>query len=370
MKQARRGLGGIYLRGGTWWLRYSYRGRKVRESSGSANRADAVKLLKQRLGEMGQGRFVGPDPERVTLADLRRMLLDDYALKDNRTTYRAALCFGHPIRFFRGEQTRAMDVTADSLVSYAKARRDEGAALATVKYELALLRRAYNLAVRAKRLRERPAFPVIETRNRRTGFFEEAEFRAVLARLPADVVPLAEFLYWTGWRVGEALALEWRQVDLAAGVIRLDTSKNGDARVFPFEALPELARVIRDQREHTDAVQQARGMVISPVFHRGGNPVLSFRGAWIAACSAAGLTHRLAHDFRRTAARNMSRAGVPEQVIMALCGWRTRSVFDRYRIVAERDLAEGLAKLAHASQASEPAPPKVVPLRTGTERAQ
>jgi hypothetical protein len=53
---------------------------------------------------------------------------------------------------------------------------------------------------------------------------------------------------------------------------------------------------------------------------------------------------RLVHDVRRSAARDFRRAGVSEGKIMQLCGWETRSMFDRYNIIDEADLAAAVAK--------------------------
>ena len=76
--------------------------------------------------------------------------------------------------------------------------------------------------------------------------------------------------------------------------------------------------------------------------------IRDLRGAWHRACKAASVPGRLLHDFRRTAVRNLDRAAVPRSVAMRITGHKTESVYQRYSIVAEADLRDGLGKLAAA----------------------
>jgi len=96
---------------------------------------------------------------------------------------------------------------------------------------------------------------------------------------------------------------------------------------------------------------------------RAGEPRRGFRKRWATACEAAGVPGMLLHDFRRTAVRNLERAAVPRSVAMKLTGHKTESVYRRYAIVAEGDLAEGVAKLAALHQTLAGTPRTVIPLQ-------
>jgi integrase len=128
---------------------------------------------------------------------------------------------------------------------------------------------------------------------------------------------VAEFAYFTGWRRGEIFGLQWRQVDFRNRILRLEagTTKNDEARTFPFAMFPRLERLLEEQRNATKQLERERGELIPLVFHLDGRPMRGwYYDAWKAACKRAGLPGKLMHDFRRTVVRNLERAGVPRSV--------------------------------------------------------
>ena len=143
------------------------------------------------------------------------------------------------------------------------------------------------------------------------------------------------------------------------------TTKNREGRTVTLKYFPQIVADLQAQRARVEALGKTLKRVLPHVFvhldstrdELVGSPIRDFRRAWHTACTRAGAAGMMRHDFRRTAARNMERAGVPRSVAMAIIGHKTESVYRRYAIVDERSITEGSEKLAafHATQAQQPA---------------
>ena len=337
-----------------WWIAYYHRGKEYRESSESESEVQALKRLKERVKQLGRGTII-PIEEKVIFEGMAKDLLHDYDINAKRSSRSVRLSISHLRKYFGLD--KALDITTDRVRNYISQRQKEDASNASINRELSALKRMFALAVQAGKLSTRPFIPTLQENNARQGFLDHGSFLAVKDRLPDDLKDALSFLYHSAWRVGEMRSLEWRDVDVEGKFIRLrpEISKNKDGRLLYLNG--ELLEVIKraEIRRQPECVY---------VFHRDGKRIGDFRKTWKTACKNAGLVGILVHDLRRTAVRNMVRAGVPERVAMALSGHKTRSIFDRYNIVSEADLIQASEKI-HAHLQTQSQTPKVMPM---TER--
>ena len=284
-----------------------------------------------------------------TLGALIDAYLQDYEVRQFRSISTARGRVAHLAAFF-GRDAHAATITTDQIYQYQLARRAAGAATGTVNRETSALHRMCTLAVHWGWLDTVPGFPDRLRENPpRQGFFEHPEYLAVRAHLPAPWQDILDVAYYSGWRKNEILGLTWEEIDEAGGVIRLSParSKTLVGRILPISVPIAEALARRQARRDPD----------SPlVFHRDGIPIRRWRTAWRTACQAAGVPTRFLHDCRRTAARNLIRASVPERVAMLLTGHKSRAIFDRYNIIHEQELLDAgdqlVAYLAQRAQAT------------------
>ena len=345
-----RGSGSVFRRGDTWWLKYYRHGRPYRESSYSQDRARAERLLKRRLAEIETGQFRGLPAERVRFDELAADLQTDYRINQRKSADRCSLSIKHLGRFFGG--WRAAEITTDKIRTYIARRLDDGAANGTINRELATLKRMFNMAIRSGKLRDKPFVEMLKERNVRSGFVDDKEYES-LARFYPELWWRAYLAvsYSFGWRKANMLSLRVRQVDLLNQTICLypGTTKNDEGQTVKMTAeVYELLRECVRRKNPEDHV----------FTRKNGRPVKDFRGKWRKACLELELARLepqddgrsryvglVIHDLRRSAVRNLERSGVPRSVAMKITGHKTESVYRRYAIVSESDLADAARKL-------------------------
>jgi integrase len=364
-----RGSGSVFKLGRVFWISYKAAdGRRVKESSGSQRKGDAERLLDSRNGSRIHNLPVVKNAERLMFTEGAQLFIDDYVTNKRDTKKAKGKIDNHLLPFFGG--MRMVGITTGTIKKFIAHRMKEGiinrkgerikdVSNAEVNRELAILKRCFALAIQSDQIAMKPHIPKLQESAARSGFLERAQISAVLAHLPSALRPVVEFTYITGWRcASEVLPLEWRNVDFKNGEVTIDAgaSKNREPRVFPMTS--DLCRLLEAQWAEHEQLRKA-GHVVPWVFFRlvangrGGEQrpkrIVAFGKAWDKACRSAGIPGRIIHDMRRSAVRNLVRAGIPERVAMQMTGHKTRSVFERYNITSDTDLREAAVKMNAAA---------------------
>lgn len=191
-----------------------------------------------------------------------------------------------------------------------------------------------------------PFVGLLKKPSARQGFIREEQFAELFAALPDHLKPLILFLYRCGGRLGEALEIDWSQVDMKAATItfRAEQTKDDEVRIVPLpDELMDMLRAVKKEGE---------------VFS-GEN----LRWSWNRACVVAGVGRFFPtgdprhpnryegltiHDLRRSALNNFRKQRVPEAVAMRFSGHASRAVFDRYNIVDVDEQRAAMKKVEKA----------------------
>lgn len=377
-----------------WCLKFYYRRKSFHESTRTSDWNKAQAYRKRRFLEI----YGGADPSErksLSLADALALIKADYAKRERRSGSRLLIVERHLLAFrpFLAGALPASEVS-EAMVNddYVLHRKGQGAASATIRYELVALRRALVLASRridpcTKRplLARVPYFDLPPPSAPREIVISAEEGDAIVEALRRagedDIADLVLFYRLTGWRNREPRYLTWKDVDWFGKLVflRAVVSKSGKPFELPFGPDPELTALLEKRRRLAEAIRARTGLSLPWVFFRRhghrrsgipwsetawltwskGGKIVAFGKEWTAALRAAGLPDhgpekKHPHDFRRLAAGEAIAAGTDMMVAAALVGWSTTQMLQRYRVSMRAPLEAAAAERARRRRREAP----------------
>ena len=328
--------------------------------TGTDRLKDAKTAVKKKAGEDAQTlRKRAARPSEVNVGTLLDLVIEDYKANGQKTIKNARGQIDHSLRPYFGGMVAAK-VDTDQIKRWMAWRQShrlrrsirsghEKLQPASINRELSLLRRAYQLGYEHKpQLVEKiPPIKRLAETNIRKGFVTAEQYRALMKELPEHLKPITCVAFHVANRKGELLNLRWEDVDLSGDLPLLTLwpgeTKNKNGRTLPILEGEMLDTFKALKKEHDEKSPDETHVFLNAE----GKPLAyhMMRKVWDAACTRAGFPGLLFHDLRRSAVRNLRRAGVSEKVAREFSGHRTGAVFSRYDISDFEDLKVAAKKL-------------------------
>lgn len=328
---------GLVKRGNVWWMSFTYEGRQVRKSTETSDKRLAEAILGKVKVQIVEGKYFDkPREDAKTFSELMERYLREHASR--RAHYRRYENMVNNLKAFFGNP-KLYHVTPKTIVAFKNKRYADGVMPATINRELAMLKKAFNLACREwEWTRDNPVCRVSMEReqNTRDRWLTEDDEQRLLRVATPWVRELVIFAINTGMRRGEILALTWAGVDFARRTVTIFRSKNGERRTIPMN---QTVLDLLSQKYAT------RASVSELVFASQTETVLdgsNLRRGFACALKAAKIENLHFHDLRHTFATRLVQAGVDLYKVQRLLGHKSPIMTQRYAHHFPESLRDGV----------------------------
>jgi len=329
----------MFKRAGVWWTCIRHDGRKIQKSLETTDRRLAKAIEAKIRTEIVEGSYFDKLIGRnKTFKDMVERFMKEYAPKVSRATrisYLSSLTHFNP--FF--EETRLLDITPKMISRYKVLRIDEGAKPATINRELAMLSKAFSLAVRDwDWIKENPVSKVQKEKvdNKRDRWLNKDEEKQILDNSPDWLKEIVTFALHTGLRLQEMLSLEWSRVNLFRRTILIKDTKNGNPKTLP---LNKIALDVLNQRSTVKSIKND-----FVFFNSNGEKINAnvLRTAFYSVLRKVGIDDFRLHDLRHCFATRLAQAGVDIYKISKLLGHKDIKMTQRYAHHCPDSLRDGV----------------------------
>lgn len=318
----------MYQRGSMWWGRWSAKGKRFQEPSGTSDEVLAKEILSKKYAESFRERVLGEKPRRTWAEATKRYLEEHQTLRTIGSYEKQSEWW--TARFKDKHVTYLDEITPDLVreirkwwLSVPKQRGGGKRTPADVNRYIAYLRCVVNAAYREYRWyqpgEEPPLYSFEPGEVWRLRFLSAQEVAALADALPHPFGLAARLAVATGLRRRNLLQMRWDQIDGDAVTIPGQLMKNGSPLRIPLNA--EALAILRQLRNQSEWV----------FLKESGAPIKEISSkVWKRACKEAGLVNLRWHDLRHTWASIMRQQGVPLEVIQELGGWKDDAMVQRY----------------------------------------